>query len=97
MNVQFDHAPVTRESAKKYVAVLKNVINLAKVVSKFTPTTTDDKMLADAEWAIALLEPHLDQDWVYDLINAVVDLFKTEGPKAAGAFLLSSVQMFAAK
>ncbi len=72
---------------KKYFTVAKGLVKIAKGLAAVTGTKVDDEILGAVESGINFLEPYIDEEWAFDLINSIIALFKKDGPAAAIAKL----------
>lgn len=70
---------LTPELVKKYFNVAKSSTKLLKNLAKLSPTTFDDNLIGWVEEVLVVLEPYVEEKWVYDLVNSIIDLFKKKG------------------
>lgn len=60
---------ITTEDVRRYFAVTRQAIQIARMVATITPTDLDDRVLSALERALATLEPVAGEPWVADLVG----------------------------
>ncbi len=81
----------------KYFGVVRNLVKFAQGIAAITKSTDDDAVVAGITSALDFVEPYLEQQWAYDLLNSVINLFHKQGPVAALDALKSGVSLFQQK
>lgn len=65
-------ADLTIDNLKEAIGTVEHFLSMAETVAKFTPTKTDDALVAKAEMFVGLVKPLLDKPWAAEAL----DLFK---------------------